>query len=95
MARQDATRFSFLLSIPAVLMSGGYELYSERHVLFGYEGGSMSLIVATVVSGIVGYASIWFMLTYLKSHTLRVFIIYRVCFAVLILISLLTNLIQN
>lgn len=95
MVRHDAARFSFLLSIPAVLLSGLYELYSERSLLFGYEGGAISLITATVVSGIVGYLSIWFMLSYLKSHTLKIFIAYRVCFALLIFILLITNIIQN
>jgi undecaprenyl-diphosphatase len=93
--RADAARFSFLLSIPAVLLSGVYELYSERALLFNYQSGVLSLILATVVSGVVGYLSIWFMLTYLKTHTLGIFILYRVIFAIAVLMLLYFNIISN
>jgi undecaprenyl-diphosphatase len=95
MPREDAARFSFLLSIPAVFLSGVYEFYSEREVLFSYAGSTVSLLTATVVSGIVGYISIWFMLSYLKTHTMKLFIIYRLAFALLILILLYFNVISN
>lgn len=95
MVREDAARFSFLLSIPAVLISGLYELYSERSVLFAFQGGAAGLIVATVVSGIVGYLSIWFLLAYLKTHSLKLFIVYRLIFGVLILVLLFFNIISN
>lgn len=94
MQREEAARFSFLLSIPAVLLSGLYELYSERAALFNYKEGALSLFVATLVSGIVGYLSIWFLLSYLKTHTLKLFIIYRIIFAIVILIFLSFNIIN-
>ncbi len=74
--RTAAARFSFLLSIPAVLASGIYELYKNYHHLSGL--ASTNLIVATVVSGIVGYASIAFLLRYLTTHSTRIFIFYRI-----------------
>ncbi len=55
MTREDAARFSFLLSIPAILLSGVYELYSQRATLLSGENAVLSLIIATVVSGVVGY----------------------------------------
>ena len=54
--RADAARFSFLLSIPAVFASGMLELYEMRH--FMHDLGIVNVVVATLVSGIVGYASI-------------------------------------
>jgi undecaprenyl-diphosphatase len=48
-------------------------------------GSYGSLFVATVVSGAVGYASIWFLLRYLRTHSTGVFIVYRVIVGGLIL----------
>jgi undecaprenyl-diphosphatase len=41
--------------------------------------------VATIVAGVVGYASIWFLLRYLRTHSLSLFIVYRVIVGVAIL----------
>jgi len=95
MDRESAARYSFLLSIPAVLISGLYELYSERASLFVSTSHIESLIVATVVSGIVGYISIWFFLAYLKKHSLMIFIVYRILFGLLIIILLINKVIVN
>lgn len=95
MEREDAARFSFLLSIPAVLLSGCFELYSQRAILLSGESAILSLLIATVVSGIIGYWSIWFLLSYIKKNSLMLFVIYRVIFGVIIIILMLTSLIHN
>ncbi|HEY6122327.1 MAG TPA: undecaprenyl-diphosphate phosphatase, partial [Pyrinomonadaceae bacterium] len=74
--RETAARFSFLLSMPAIAASGLLELKEAIHRLPA--GSYGSLLVATVVSGIVGYASIWFLLRYLRTHSTAVFIVYRI-----------------
>ena len=74
--RETAARFSFLLSIPAVAASGLLEL--KEAVTKLPHGSYGSLAVATIVSGIVGYASIWFLLRYLRTHSTSLFIVYRV-----------------
>lgn len=74
--RQAAARFSFLLSIPAVLASGVYQLWKSSAHVSGLE--TTNLLVATAVSAAVGYASIAFLLKYLKSHSTFVFIWYRI-----------------
>ena len=74
--RADAARFSFLLSIPAVFASGMLELYEARH--FMNDLGAVNVLISTLVSGIVGYASIALLLRYLKTHTTYVFIFYRI-----------------
>jgi undecaprenyl-diphosphatase len=84
--RETAARFSFLLSIPAVAASGLLELKEAIHKL--PPGSYGSLAVATVVSGVVGYASIWFLLRYLRTHSTGVFIGYRVIVGGLILVAL-------
>ncbi len=81
--RADAARFSFLLSVPAVFASGMLELYEMRH--FMHDLGIVNVVVATLVSGIVGYASIAFLLRYLKTHTTYVFIFYRIALGLVLL----------
>jgi undecaprenyl-diphosphatase len=73
--RPAAARFSFLLSIPAVGAAGVLELFHERKHLA--ELGWMPIAVAIFVAFVSGYASIWFLINYLKKHTTYVFIWYR------------------
>ena len=84
--RETAARFSFLLSIPAIAASGLLELKEAIHKV--PHDSYAPLVVATIVSGIVGYASIWFLLRYLRTHTTGVFIIYRMIVGGLILLAL-------
>ena len=84
--RETAARFSFLLSIPAIAASGLLELKEAMEKL--PHGSYGALIVATIVSGVVGYASIWFLLRFLRTHSTGVFIIYRVIVGGLILAAL-------
>jgi undecaprenyl-diphosphatase len=84
--RAAAAEFSFLLSIPAVALSGFYQLYKLRAVLTS--GFGLDLLVATVVAGIVGYLSIEFLLRYLRSHSMYLFILYRVALGLAILAML-------
>ena len=84
--REAAARFSFLLSIPAVAASGLLELKEAVHKLPPESYGSLA--VATVVAGVVGDASIWFLLRYLRTHSTSIFILYRVIVGGLILAAL-------
>src|SRR5215203_6026106 len=84
--RETAARFSFLLSIPAIAASGLLEL---REAVTKIPTDSyLALGVATVVSGVVGYASIWFLLKFLRTHSTGVFIVYRIIVGALILAAL-------
>jgi undecaprenyl-diphosphatase len=83
--REAAARFSFLLSLPAVAAAGLYELFKERHELLATPDHVHDLVIATVVSFVVGYASIAFLLGYLKKHTTWVFIVYRLALGVFLL----------
>lgn len=74
--RETAARFSFLLMIPAITASGLLELRQAVKILPAES--LMPLLVGTLVAGIVGYLSIWFLLAYLKRYTTSIFIIYRV-----------------
>jgi undecaprenyl-diphosphatase len=81
--RETAARFSFLLSIPAIAASGLLELKEAVHKL--PDGSYVALGVAVVVSGIVGYASIWFLLRFLRTHSTGIFIGYRLIVGFLII----------
>ena len=90
--RDVAARFSFLLSIPAVLASGLFELYHSLKYLTADMG--LNLVVATVVSGISGYIAIDFLLKYLKKHSTFLFVYYRIVAGIFILILILTNIVK-
>ena len=89
LTRETAARFSFLLSIPAVVASGIYEL-AKIHGTF--ELGMGNLLISTVVSGVVGYAAIAWLLKFLMRHTTMVFIWYRLILGVLLITLLLNDL---
>lgn len=87
--RETAARFSFLLSIPAIAASGVLELFEAINKL--PPGSLANLAVGTVVSAIVGYISIWFLLRFLRTHSTGVFIGYRILVGGAILVMLLTG----
>lgn len=83
--RIAATRFSFLLAIPAVLVSGVYELrkIGDESVAWG------PTLIATAVAFCVGFAVIHWLLRFVATHTFRWFVVYRILLgaAVLSLVS--------
>ncbi|MCI0660911.1 MAG: undecaprenyl-diphosphatase UppP [Acidobacteria bacterium] len=83
MSREAAARFSFLLSIPAIGASGLLQLKEALHLLSGMS--MINLAVATAVSAVVGYASIAFLLSYLRRHSTYAFIIYRLIVGAVVL----------
>ena len=87
--RDVAAKFSFLLSIPAVLASGLFELIHSLDYLTA--DMALNITIATFVSGISGYLAIDFLIKFLKKHSTFVFIYYRIAIGLFILILLLTN----
>ncbi len=94
MSRETAARFSFLLSLPSILLAGLYELVGHWSDLLHSNSQTINLIVATAVSGIVGYLSIAFLLRYLKTHTTWCFIGYRLVVGGALLVLLATGRLQ-
>ena len=84
--RTDAARFSFLLSVPAVVLSGLYELRTAFDGDWGGGVGTGDVIVATILSFIVGYAAIAFLLRWLGTHNTLIFVVYRVFLGVAVLV---------
>ncbi len=80
--RKAAARYSFLLSVPAVVLSGLYEL---RDVGDGGGAGVSATIIATIAAFISGYAAIAWLLRYLANHTLDIFVAYRIPLGILVI----------
>ena len=86
--RTQAARFSFLLSVPAVLASGVLEINTLMQSLSWAEGNSMimNLFLGIVFACLSGYIAIDFLLKYLQSHKTHVFVVYRILLGVLIIV---------
>jgi undecaprenyl-diphosphatase len=92
LTREAAARYSFLLAIPAVVMSG---VFSVPDVFDTSGTGSIptvaQMVVATAIAFAVGYAAIAWLLRYVAHHTLYVFVLYRVALGSLVLGLLMTG----
>ncbi len=84
--REAAARYAFLLALPAVFLSGLFELRK-----IGGPDAPVAVVptaVATVIAFVVGYAVIAWFLRYISNHTFRVFVWYRVVLGLLVLLLL-------
>jgi undecaprenyl-diphosphatase len=90
--REAAARFSFLLSVPAVVLSGLFELGSINSG--GREIGVVALVAATVFAFVVGYAAIAFLLRFLATHSTGIFVAYRIVLGVVVLALAATGTIE-
>jgi undecaprenyl-diphosphatase len=83
--RVAATRFAFLLSIPALVGAGAFELPSAD----GQPGISVgALALGTAMSFVVGYASIAWLLRFVAHHSIARFVPYRLALAAGVVIAL-------
>jgi undecaprenyl-diphosphatase len=88
MTRETAARFSFLLSTPIIAGAAAKELpklIQQRHA-GGLDLSLSTLFISIAVSGIVGYAVIGFLLRYLQTRTLKVFVVYRIALGIIVLL---------
>jgi undecaprenyl-diphosphatase len=88
--RVAATRISFLLSIPALIAAGGLEAVSQAKAVSATVGWGPTLL-ATLVSLVVGYASIAWLLRLVAHHPITVFVPYRVALGVALAVLLGTG----
>ena len=94
LTREAAARFSFLLSIPSILAAGVFQLVEAREELLSSSTDAAKLGVALVVTAVVGYATIPWLLAYLRKRTTFVFIVYRLLLAASLLWLLTTGRIE-
>jgi undecaprenyl-diphosphatase len=88
LTREAAARFSFLLSVPAVVLSGAYEAINPGE---GGSPGAGLTGVAVIFAFIVGLASIHWLLKWLTNHSTFIFIYYRVALGILLIVLLSTG----
>jgi len=86
--REEAARFSFLMSVPIIAGAGSLKL---GEVISGGMGAAQALlfVVGFVTSAAVGYVTIRFLLNYLTNHSLRAFAFYRFGVAAVVAVLLL------
>ena len=86
--REAATRFSFLLSTP--LIAGAVVSHLPKLIKLHKAGGLdlplSTLLISILVSGVAGYFVIAFFLRYLQTHTLKLFVFYRLLFGIIVLV---------
>jgi undecaprenyl-diphosphatase len=90
--REAATRYAFLLAIPAVVGAGLFELKEIPHGDNAYGWGPT--IVATVVAFVVGYAAIAWLLRYVSTRSYLPFVIYRIGLGTLTLVLLAAGVLE-
>jgi undecaprenyl-diphosphatase len=93
LTREAAARFSFLLSIPAVVLSG---LYEAARIGSKHEDspGAGLIGVAVVIAFVVGLASIHWLMRWLANHSTFIFIYYRIALGVLLIVLLSTGVLE-
>ena len=82
--RDAAARFSFLLSVPAVAAAGVFEL---PKVLHGAGDNLAPLLVGLAVAAVSGYASIAWLLRFLRTRPTTLFVVYRIGLGALLLVG--------
>lgn len=84
LGRDEAARFSFLLSVPIVVMAAAFKVFDSFDGFSGLQGAA--LYAGFISSFLTGLLAIKFLLGFLRKHSLYVFIVYRLVLALLLLL---------
>jgi len=90
--RVAAAKYAFLLAIPAVVGSGFFKLADISNDVVEPACGPIAL--ATMVSFVIGYAVIAWLLRYISTHDFLPFVVYRISLAVVVAVLLLTGFLE-
>ncbi|MFT5179613.1 MAG: undecaprenyl-diphosphatase [Candidatus Paceibacteria bacterium] len=85
LSREMAIKFGFILAFP-ILFGSGLKKLMDLGSTGLLESFGFNLMIGSIVSFAVGLAAIWFLVKYLKTHTLKVFVVYRILLAVVLLL---------
>lgn len=89
--REVATRFSFLLAIPAVLASGLFSLPDAFNPQAGQAASGAQLLVGSAVAFVLGYISIAWLLKFVSDHSFAWFAAYRIPLGLIVMVLLATG----
>jgi len=92
--REVATRFSFLLAIPAVLASGLFSLPDAFNPQAGQSASGLQLLVGSGIGFVLGYISIAWLLKFVSHHSFAWFAAYRIPLGIIVMILLATGVMQ-
>jgi len=81
--REDAARFSFLLSTPVI---AGAAVLKLKHISVHSNEAAAGFVLGTLCSAIVGYLCIRFLIRYLERHSMNVFVWYRLALAAFVVL---------
>lgn len=81
--RDEAARFSFLLATPITVAAGAYKALGI--ITHPANVSIAQLIVGILISAIVGIAVIKWLLSYLKKHSMEIFVVYRLVFGIIVI----------
>ena len=88
--REAAARFAFLMAVPII---GGAGLWKSRELLNGglAAGNTLPLIAGMIASLLAGLVAVSVLLSYLRRHDTRIFIVYRLVLAALVVLYVLAR----
>jgi len=86
--REAATEFAFLVGIPTMYAASGYELFKVMHDGAAAHTRWSALVVGFVVSAVVAFAAVKWLLGYIRTHRFTPFAIYRIVLGVALLLWL-------
>lgn len=86
--RVTATAFSFYMSIPILLMAGGYKLVKDKENIAYVSGGGWALLAGTAAAFITAFIVIGWLLKYVSKHDFKIFAYYRILLGILVIITL-------
>jgi undecaprenyl-diphosphatase len=94
--RPSAARYAFLLAIPAVLGSGGYELVGAltEDNPTGAPLNWGATLLATVIAFAVGWAVIKFLMKWVETRSFMPFVLYRIALGTVLIILLITGVVS-
>jgi len=84
LSRKDATEFSFLLSVPTIIIASAYDLIKEKSIIFNSD--IYVLLVGFITSFIFAYISVKWLINFVSKHSLVVFGIYRIIIGIIFLL---------
>lgn len=87
--REDAAIYSFLLAVPTILGAGAYDFYKSREIIAQSQSMLPALAVGFVVSFVVAYVSVKWLIGYLRYNTLAFFGYYRIVLAIIVVLLFL------
>jgi undecaprenyl-diphosphatase len=87
-SRPAAAEFAFLVGIPTMIAAAGYELASTISEGRSADENYGSLAIAFVAAAVVAFASVKWLLIYIRAHRFTVFAWYRIVFGAVLLIAL-------